>query len=100
ALSVGDAAEQRRDTGRDVFNRVCAQCHRLGEIGSDVGPPLRQLTDNTPQQLLEAVLDPSREVDAKYASYTVLLDDGRVLAGIIRDESASQITSENAAVVE
>jgi putative heme-binding domain-containing protein len=86
ALSGGDA-----EAGKQVFSRVCAQCHRLSDMGNDVGPPLKQLTDKSPQQLLETILDPNREVDPKYASYSVLLQDGRVYAGIIAEEAASQI---------
>ncbi len=81
----------REQLGRDVFQKACAQCHRLGGVGSDVGPPLNQLRDKTPQQLMEAILDPNREVDPKYVSYSVLLTDGRTFAGIIQDESATQI---------
>ena len=79
------------EAGKQVFSRVCAQCHRLAELGNDVGPPLKQLSDKSPQQLLETILDPNREVDPKYASYTVLLSDGRVFAGIIAEEGSSQI---------
>ena len=86
ALSGGDV-----EAGKVVFNRVCAQCHRLSDMGNDVGPPLKQLADKSPQQLLETILDPNREVDPKYASYSVLLQDGRVFAGIIAEEAASQI---------
>ena len=86
SLVDGNAA-----AGKLVFNRVCAQCHRLGDTGNDVGPPLKQLADKSPSQLLETILDPNREVDPKYASYSVLLHDGRVFAGIIADESSSQL---------
>jgi putative heme-binding domain-containing protein len=77
--------------GRMTFQRICAQCHRLDDMGNDVGPPLKQLADKSPEQLLDIVLDPNREVDPKFLGYSVLLDDGRVLAGIIREESAGQI---------
>ncbi|MCA9133243.1 MAG: c-type cytochrome, partial [Planctomycetales bacterium] len=82
--------------GQEIFVKVCAQCHRLGEVGNDVGPPLKQLGDKSPQQLLEIILDPNREIDPKYASYSVLLADGSVLAGIIQDESAGQVTLKEA----
>lgn len=77
--------------GRMTFQRVCAQCHRLEDLGNDVGPPLKQLADKSPDQLLDIILDPNREVDPKFLGYSVLLVDGRVLAGIIREESAGQI---------
>jgi putative membrane-bound dehydrogenase-like protein len=92
-LSTKGSSELAKAThrGRDVFSRVCAQCHQLGDIGNDVGPPLKSLVDKSPQQLLETILDPNREVDPKYASYTILLEDGRALAGIIREETSTQI---------
>ncbi len=77
--------------GKEVFTKVCAQCHKLGDVGNDVGPPLRQLGDKSPAQLLESILDPSREVDPKYMGYTFLLDDGVVITGIILQESGQQI---------
>lgn len=88
AVSGSDSLVER---GRVVFARVCAQCHQLGRVGNDVGPPLKSLVDKSPQQLLETILDPNREVDPKYASYTVLLDDGSVVAGIVREETSAQI---------
>ncbi len=78
--------------GRAVFERVCASCHKLGGIGHEVGPDLAALTDTTPEGLSIAILDPNRDVDARYASYTAALKDGRVLTGLIVAETASAIT--------
>lgn len=77
--------------GQAVFERVCAQCHRLGQIGNDVGPPLRQLGDKSPSQLLTAIIDPSQEVDPKYSAYTLLTEDGLVITGLIVQETGNQI---------
>ncbi len=80
------------DSGKVVFQKACAQCHRLDDVGNDVGPPLQQLGQKTPHQLLEAILDPNREVDPKYMSYTVLLMTGQILTGVITEEAGSVIT--------
>jgi putative heme-binding domain-containing protein len=80
------------DRGKAVFTRVCATCHRLGGVGHEIGPDLAALTDTTPDALMTAVLDPNREVDARYASYTAALKDGRVVTGLIASETASAIT--------
>lgn len=85
------AKSQTAKRGKEVFTKVCAQCHKLGDVGNDVGPPLKQLGDKSPAQLLESILDPSREVDPKYMGYTFLLDDGVVITGIILQESGQQI---------
>ena len=81
-----------RERGKTVFARVCASCHQLAGVGHPVGPSLSALTDTSPQALLTAVLDPNREVDARYASYSAVLKDGRVLSGLIQAETASAIT--------
>jgi putative membrane-bound dehydrogenase-like protein len=77
--------------GQAVFQRVCAQCHRVGQIGNDVGPPLRQLGDKSPSQLLTAIIDPSQEVDPKYSAYTLLTEDGLAITGLIVQETGNQI---------
>lgn len=88
---IAGLTAEGRAAGGMMFQKVCAQCHRLKDVGNDVGPPLKQLGDKSPDQLLEIILDPNREVDPKYLGYSVLLTDGRVMSGIIREESAGQI---------
>ena len=89
--------------GRAVFEKSCAACHRYTArsptgtpaaretLGQDVGAPLKDLANKSARQLLVAILDPNREVDPKYTSYSIVLDDDRILAGIIRDESATDL---------
>lgn len=78
--------------GKATFIRVCATCHKLGDVGHEVGPDLAALTDTTPEALTTAILDPDRDVDARYATYTAALKDGRVLTGLVASETASAIT--------
>ena len=80
------------ERGRRVFEQVCATCHKVGGIGHEVGPDLAALTDRSPAALLLAILDPNREVDARYAGYSASLKDGRVLSGLISAETASALT--------
>lgn len=77
--------------GREHFRKVCSQCHQLENIGQDVGAPLTQLFAKSPSQILGSILDPNREVDPRYVAFSVLLDDDRVLAGVIRYESANEV---------
>lgn len=91
ALASAELDRASPAAGKAVFERSCAQCHRLGQVGNDVGPPLQQLGEKSPLQLMEAILDPSREVDPKYAAYNVLTVEGLVINGIIIQESGNQI---------
>ena len=88
ALSLsGDATR-----GDKVFERECMACHRLGERGNQVGPNLALIRNRTPAALLEAILDPNREVQPTYVSYIVVDDSGRTLTGLILAETANSIT--------
>jgi putative membrane-bound dehydrogenase-like protein len=78
--------------GAAVFEKLCAGCHRLNEKGHEVGPDLAALTDTTADALLTAILDPNREVDARYVAYNAALVDGRVLNGLIAAETGNAIT--------
>ncbi len=59
------------------------------EVGPDL---LSALRTKTREGLLVDILDPSREVDARYINYLVTTRSGRVLSGMIAAETASSIT--------
>jgi putative heme-binding domain-containing protein len=81
------------DKGRILFRKNCAACHRLENVGNDVGPDLRSnVRDKTPEQLLISILDPSREVDRRYTVYLVETKSGRQISGIMAVESATSLT--------
>jgi putative membrane-bound dehydrogenase-like protein len=80
------------DDGQRVFRRECAQCHRLGGFGEEVGPPLASVKHRSPAELLIHILDPNREVGPNFIDYAVTLDDGRVLTGLLAAESDTTLT--------
>jgi putative heme-binding domain-containing protein len=77
--------------GKAVFTRVCATCHRLGELGVEVGPNLAALTGKTPETLLISILDPNRAFESRYANFTVATNDGRLITGLVASETASSV---------
>jgi putative membrane-bound dehydrogenase-like protein len=78
--------------GKAVFTRVCASCHRLDDVGVEVGPNLGAVKDKSPEALMIAILDPNRAFESRYANFTVATADGRVLTGMIASETASAVT--------
>ncbi len=78
--------------GEKVFGKRCASCHRIGQAGNAIGPDLTRLTNRSPQALLPSILDPNRVVEPKYLNYAVVLNDGRVLNGMILRETSTSIT--------
>ncbi len=88
ALSLpADAAR-----GDKVYQRECMICHRLADRGYQVGPNLALIRNRTPQALLEAILDPNREVQPRYVNYVVIDDGGRTMTGLVTAETANSIT--------
>ncbi|HMC90222.1 MAG TPA: HEAT repeat domain-containing protein, partial [Gemmataceae bacterium] len=80
-------------TGKTVFKRTCSTCHRLENVGTEVGPDLLSaLRTKTRDGLLIDIFDPSREVDPRYINYIVTTKAGRVFTGMIAAETASSIT--------
>ena len=78
--------------GRQVFNKNCTACHRIGKLGVDVAPDIADSRTRKPAQLLLSILDPNRAVDSNYFSYTVVTTAGKVLTGVISAETASSVT--------
>lgn len=78
--------------GRGHFVRVCAQCHRAGGEGHEIGPNLAAFKTRGPEAILVNLLDPNREVNPLYANYVAQLDDGRTVTGMISAESAASVT--------
>ena len=78
--------------GRILFQKHCATCHRLGDLGDPLGPDLAALTDKTLRSLTTAILDPNRAVEDKYIQYVAETDDGLQVAGIISEENSAGVT--------
>lgn len=78
--------------GRQLFEKQCATCHRVGDVGVDVGPDISDSRVKTPLQLLTDILQPNRAIDANYTSYTVATTSGQIHVGLIAAETASSIT--------
>ena len=78
--------------GKPIFQKICAVCHQVGDIGKPVGPNLASTQNKTPADLLVNILDPNREALPSFTTYTVVTDQGLILNGIIGSESATSIT--------
>ena len=83
------------DTGRGLFNKVCAQCHRLGGFGPAIGPQLDGIGQRGSERLLEDILDPARNVDEAFRLTTVVTTDGRAISGLkLRDDGGDLILAD------
>jgi putative heme-binding domain-containing protein len=87
ANSKGDA-----NHGRSVFEKNCAVCHKVHDVGTQVGPDIAARQDKSNEGLLREILDPNRAVDQRFAEYVAVTADGVVKNGILVDETSGSIT--------
>jgi putative membrane-bound dehydrogenase-like protein len=78
--------------GRAVFEKNCATCHKIGDLGVNVAPEISDSRTKTPAQLLTDILNPNQAIDNNYVSYAVVTKDGKTELGIIATETATSIT--------
>jgi putative heme-binding domain-containing protein len=78
--------------GRALFTKHCANCHTLFGEGTKVGPDLTTADRKNRETLLVNILDPSGYVRPEYVSQTAVLNDGRLLTGLVVASSAQEIT--------
>jgi putative heme-binding domain-containing protein len=78
--------------GREVFQKNCVTCHRVGDLGVNVAPDISDTRTKKPEQLLLDILAPNRAIDANYFAYAVVTKDGKTESGVIASESSSSIT--------
>lgn len=73
------------DKGRELFGAVgCYACHRFDTEGGAVGPDLTGIAGRfSPRDLLESIIEPSKEVSDQYAPVIVTRKDGETVIGRI-----------------
>ena len=83
---TGDAS-----AGKLMFTKHCAKCHMLGGEGKQIGPDLTGMAVHPKSELIVHILDPHRSVEGNFRSYTVVLNDGKVMSGMMAGESKTSI---------
>jgi putative heme-binding domain-containing protein len=71
------------DRGHDLFGAVaCAACHRFNNDGGAVGPDLTTLALRfSVRDVLESIVEPSKEISDQYAAIVIRKKDGDVVTG-------------------
>lgn len=80
------------ERGLALYQKHCSICHKYEQNGYEVGPALSESRNKSWSQLLNSILDPSQAVDQRYMTYVVAMTDGRVIQGMLTNESGAAIT--------
>lgn len=81
------------DNGRKMFAAAnCFACHRFDNQGGSVGPDLTILSGRfSSRDLLESIMEPSKEISDQYGSVQIYTIDGKVVAGRIVNLSGDSL---------
>ena len=85
--------------GQVIFETTgtCAKCHIVNNKGKDVGPNLSEIGKKLSREaFFESILFPSAGIAHNYEMYSVVLNDGNVVAGLMTSQTDQAVTIRNA----
>ncbi len=94
----GDAAK-----GLQVFRGVatCSNCHVVSGYGKKVGPNLSEIGSKLSREALyAAILAPSAGISHNYENYLAMMDEDRVLSGLLIAQTEDRIVLRNADAID
>ncbi|MFN5054915.1 MAG: PVC-type heme-binding CxxCH protein [Bacteroidota bacterium] len=75
------------NNGQQVFQAICSNCHKYGNIGQEVGPVLTEINRKSKESIMHDILDPNAAVNTQYISHRVETKDGTIHIGIVDTEN-------------
>jgi putative membrane-bound dehydrogenase-like protein len=82
----------RPERGREIYEKSCAECHKVGDAGQELGPDLRSVSKRYKETLLADVLMPNQNIEGGYEEYLVETTAGREITGILARETPTTLT--------
>ncbi len=78
--------------GREHYQKLCAQCHKLGDAGQQFGPELTGSARHGIRYFLENIIDPNAVVGSDFQMTSIDTADGELVSGLLADETDSTVT--------
>jgi putative heme-binding domain-containing protein len=80
------------EEGRAIFDKLCAQCHKFGSIGKEVGPDLTTMTSRLKRKdIVESILWPSKTISDQFEMALIQTKTGDVISGMVQRENAQAV---------
>jgi quinoprotein glucose dehydrogenase len=91
SLFGGDA-----ESGKKIFFErsevSCLRCHKIQGTGGEVGPELAGIGGKQKREyLLEAIVEPDKQIAKGYETVVLTLVDGKVKSGILKSEDKNEV---------
>jgi putative heme-binding domain-containing protein len=82
--------------GRVVYNKICAQCHTLYDVGGKVGPDITGANRSDLNYLLETILFPNAVIPNDYRASLIETKDDRLITGLVKEQNANAVVVQTA----
>lgn len=94
AATEGKMVERDYENGRKMFAAsACLACHRFGNAGGMTGPDLTGSGGRySPHDLLDQIINPSKEINEQFAPIVVTRKDGTTTSGVVVNLSGDNVT--------
>ncbi len=80
------------EPGKPLYEEHCGKCHKLFGEGEEIGPDLTTANRKDQDYMLISIVDPSSFIRVDYLSVQVLTEDGRILSGLVLEETRTHLT--------
>lgn len=92
-IAVGLEGNRNFVNGRKMFGATsCFACHRFNQQGGAIGPDLTSVAGKfSPRDLLESIIDPSKEISDQYGQMIFEMQDGSIVMGRIMNLNGDKI---------
>jgi putative membrane-bound dehydrogenase-like protein len=77
--------------GRNHYNKLCASCHQAQEQTAAVAPSLAGTGSKGIVYIVENIIDPNAVIGRDFQARIVVTTDGRVINGLVEQETGSAI---------
>ncbi len=79
--------------GQLVFSRVCAACHKIGDVGKEFGPALHDVgTRLSREDLIKSIVWPNEKIAKGFETISVVTADGVANSGFVLKETDKLLT--------
>ncbi len=91
-LIIGRSGFADPAKGKPIYEQKCATCHQLFGQGQKIGPDLTTADRQSLAPLVGHIVDPSANIRPEFRAFIVETKDGRLLTGLIAEETTGAVT--------
>ncbi|WP_236980425.1 PVC-type heme-binding CxxCH protein [Membranihabitans maritimus] len=75
------------DKGGEVYREKCSSCHKVNEMGADIGPDLTNIRNKLDRKaMLDAIINPGADIVFGYEPWLITTEDSTTVFGFVQSE--------------